>query len=137
MPELEDSLQRAYSGVLNHPIINASLKDFQSPFFVVSGQVAKPGQFALRYDTTVSEAIAQAGGLTPSAKSRIFLLRHSAAGWFRVTPLSLKDILRGKPVEDSLLQNGDMIYVPQNFITRFRTYVPYSLGLYASPQLLF
>ena len=43
--------------------MNVDLKDFQKPFFVVTGQVAKPGQYDLRYDTTASEAIAVAGGL--------------------------------------------------------------------------
>ena len=137
VPGLVDALQTAYRGVLNQPIINVSLKDFQSPFFVVSGQVTKPGQFTLRYQTTVSEAIAVAGGLTPAGKSRVFLLRRSSAGWFRVTPLNLSDILTGKQVEDALIQPGDMIYVPEKFITKFRTYVPYSLGFYTSPQLAF
>jgi polysaccharide biosynthesis/export protein len=137
IPGLVDALQRAYGNILNHPIVNVSLKDFQTPFFVVSGQVAKPGQFALRYQTTVFEAIALAGGLTPAGKSHIFLLRRSSAGWFKVTPLSLSDIVAGKRVEDALLQPGDMVYVPEKFITKFRTYVPYSFGFYTSPQLVF
>ena len=137
IPGLVAALQKCYSGVLNHPIINVVLKDFQVPFFVVSGQVQKPGQFALRYRTTLSEAIALAGGLTPAGKSHVFLLRRASTGWFKVTPLSLSDILAGKPVEDALLQPGDMVYVPEKFITKFRTYVPYSLGFYTSPQLAF
>lgn len=137
IPGLVDALQKAYRNILNHPIISVSLKDFQAPFFVVSGQVAKPGQFALRYQTTVFEAIALAGGLTPAGKSHVFLLRRSSSGWFKVTPLNLSDIIAGKHVEDALLQPGDMVYVPEKFITKFRTYVPYSLGFYTSPQLVF
>jgi polysaccharide export outer membrane protein len=137
IPGLVDALQKAYGDVLNHPIINVSLKDFQTPFFAVSGQVAKPGQFALRYETTVFEAIALAGGLTPAGKSHIFLFRRTSSGWFKVTPVNLSDIVAGKHVEDALLQPGDMVYVPEKFITKFRTYVPYSLGFYTSPQLVF
>lgn len=137
IPGLVDALQKAYGNILNHPIISVSLKDFQAPFFVVSGQVAKPGQFALRYQTTVFEAIALAGGLTPAGKSHVFLLRRSSSGWFKVTPLNLSDIIAGKHVEDALLEPGDMVYVPEKFITKFRTYVPYSVGFYTSPQLVF
>jgi hypothetical protein len=31
--------------------------------------------------------------------------------------------------EDAELQPGDMIFVPEKFITKFRKYVPYSVGL--------
>jgi hypothetical protein len=42
----------------------------------------------------------------------------------------MKDILRGKNVnEDAHLQPGDMLYVPEKFITNFRKYVPYSLNV--------
>ena len=121
IPGLVDALQKAYGNVLNHPIINVTPQGFSNAVF--SSYLAKsqkPGQFALRYQTTVFEAIALAGGLTPAGKSHIFLLRRSAAGWFKVTPLSLSDIVAGKRVEDALLQPGDMVYVPEKFITKFQ-----------------
>ena len=50
-----------------------------------------------------------------------------------VKRFNLKDILNGKNVnEDAVIQPGDMIFVPEKFITNFRKYVPYSLGLYTS-----
>src|ERR1700691_524743 len=47
VPEVTDALTKAYSKVLNDPIINVDLKDFQKPFFVVTCQLAKPGQYDL------------------------------------------------------------------------------------------
>jgi polysaccharide export outer membrane protein len=109
------------------------LKDFQKPFFVVSGQVAKPGQYDLRYDTTASEAIAVAGGLMPTAKTQVLIFHRVSSGWMEVKKFNLKDILNGKNVnEDAVLKPGDMIFVPEKFITNFRKYVPYTLGLYSS-----
>ena len=70
VPEVTETITKAYAKVLHDPIINVDLKDFQKPFFVVTGQVAKPGQYDLRYDTTVSEAIAISGGLLPTAKTQ-------------------------------------------------------------------
>lgn len=129
VPEVVEALRKAYAKILHDPIINVDLKDFQKPFFVVGGQVGKPGQFALRYNTTVAEAIAIAGGLTPTAKTQAFLYRRASSDWFEVKELKLKDVMRGKKLnEDVRLQTGDMIIIPENFISKFRKYVPYSFN---------
>ncbi len=134
VPELVRALQKSYANVLHDPIINVDLKDFQKPFFVVGGQVTKPGQFDLRYDTTVSEAIAIAGGLTQAAKSQVFLFHRVSSGWVEVKKLRMNDIFRGKNInEDAILQPGDMIFVPENAISNFRKYVPYNVGMYVNP----
>jgi hypothetical protein len=50
----------------------------------------------------------------------------------------LKDLLNGKNVnEDIQMQPGDMVFVPEKFITNFRKYVPYTVGLYANPASFF
>jgi protein involved in polysaccharide export with SLBB domain len=127
VPELVEALKTAYAGTLHDPIINVDLEDYQKPFFTVSGQVGKPGQYDLRADITVAEALAVAGGLAPTAKTQIFLFHRTSSDWFEVKKLNMKDILRGKNVnEDATLKPGDMIYVPEKFITNFRKYVPYS-----------
>jgi polysaccharide export outer membrane protein len=136
VPQIVEALKTAYSGILHDPIINVDLVDFQAPFFLVSGQVSKPGQFDLRHDTTVSEAIAIAGGFLPTAKTQVFLYHRVSTSWVEVKQLSLSDILHGKNAnEDAQLSSGDMIFVPEKFIANFRKYVPYSFGsgIYANP----
>lgn len=129
VPELSDSIKTAYAGTLHNPIVNVDLKDFQKPFFTVSGQVGKPGQYELRADITVAEAIAVAGGLAPTAKSQIFLFHRTSDQWFEVKKVNLKDVMHGKNLnEDAILKPGDMIFVPETFITSFRKYVPYSVN---------
>jgi polysaccharide biosynthesis/export protein len=129
VPELADAIKTAYVGILHDPIVNVDLKDFQKPFFTVSGQVGKPGQYELRADITVAEAIAVAGGLAPTAKSQIFLFHRTSDQWFEVEKINLKDLMHGKNVnEDATLKPGDMIFVPETFITSFRKYVPYSVN---------
>jgi len=133
VPEITEAIKKAYANILHDPIVDVDLKDFQKPFFVVSGQVAKPGQYDLRYETTVSEAVAVAGGLLPTAKTQLFIYHRVSSGWMEVKKFNLKDILNGKNVnEDAMLQPGDMIFVPEKFITNFRKYVPYTFGLYTS-----
>jgi polysaccharide export outer membrane protein len=138
VPEIVEALKRSYVKTLHEPIINVDLKDFQKPYFIVSGQVAKPGQFELRYDTTVSEGIALAGGFTKDGKSQIFLFRRVSSGWIEVRKVNLKDFLQGKNVnEDVRLQPGDMLYAPEKFISKFRQYVPYGVGVYDDPGRFF
>jgi len=134
IPELTTALKKAYAKTLRDPIINVDLKDFQKPYFMVSGQVAKPGQFELRYNMTVSEAIALAGGQTQSGTSQVFLFHRINSGWMQVKKLDMKDMQKGKLLkEDVQLQPGDMLYVPEKFIAKFKQYVPYSFGLYYNP----
>jgi len=138
VPEIVEALKKAYTKVLHDPIIDVDLVDFQKPYFMVSGQVGKPGQYDLRHDTTVSEAIAVAGGFLPTAKTQVFVYHRVSSGWMEVKKLSLKDLLNGKNVnEDIAMQPGDMVFVPEKFITNFKKYVPYTAGIYANPQALF
>lgn len=137
VPQLVAAIKRAYVGILHDPIVDVDLKDFQKPFFTVSGQVGKPGQYELREDLTVAEAIAVAGGMAPTAKTRVFLFHRTSNEWFEVEKIDLKDVLKGKKVnEDAMVKPGDMIYVPEKFIANFKKYVPYSLnaGTYLQPN---
>ena len=129
-PELVLAIKKAYTGVLHDPIVDVDITDFQKPFFTVSGQVGKPGQYELRSDITISEALAVAGGMTmQTAKSQVFLFHRTSEDWFEVKKVNLSDVLRGKNLnEDAIVRPGDMIYVPENFITKFRKYVPYALS---------
>ena len=136
IPEVVESLKGTFSGVLHNPIIDVDLQDFQKPFFIATGQVGKPGQYDLRADITVAEAIAIAGGLNNGAKSNVYLFHRTSTDWYKVRKIDVNHILHGKDLnEDSMIQPGDMIYVPQKAIERFREYVPYSvnLGTYLTP----
>lgn len=129
-----DAVKQAYAGTLHNPIVDVDLVDFQRPFFSVLGQVGKPGQYDLRYDITVTQAVAVAGGFAPTAKTQVFLYRAISSNWAEVRELKIKDILQGKDIsEDVHLRPGDMIFVPEKAITKFRKYVPYSIGTSVSP----
>ena len=130
VPETIEAIKKAYAKTLHDPIVDVDLVDFQRAYFVVLGQVGKPGQYDLRYDTTVTEAIALAGGFSPTAKTQVFLYHRGNGGWVEAKELKLKDILHGKSVEEDVsMRPGDMIFVPEKTITKIRKYVPYSIGI--------
>jgi len=130
VPELVGAVKKAYAGILHDPIVNIDVQDFQKPFFTVSGQVGKPGQYELRSDLTVAEALAVAGGMTmPTAKTQVFLFHRASKDQVEVKKVNMRDILKGKNVnEDAMVMPGDMIYVPEKFIANFKKYVPYTVG---------
>jgi polysaccharide export outer membrane protein len=134
--ELVQAVKKAYAHILHDPIVDVDLADFQKPSYTVFGQVGKPGQYDLRSDTTVTQAIAVAGGFAPTAKTQVFLYRAVSANWAEVRELKLKDILQGRNIgEDAHLRPGDMIFVPEKFISNFKKYVPYSFNLALTPNV--
>lgn len=138
VPEIILALKKASANILHDPMIDVDLVDFQRPYFMVSGQVGKPGQYDLRHDTSVTEAIAMAGGFLPTAKTQVFVYHRVSPGWMEVKKLNVKEILNGKNVnEDIQMQPGDMVFVPEKFIANFKKYVPYTTGIYANPSSFF
>jgi polysaccharide biosynthesis/export protein len=126
-------IKTAYEPVLHEPLITLELKDFNKPYFIVGGHVFKPGKFDLRGETTATQAVAVAGGFMESAKhSQVLLFRRVNDSWTEVKTLDLKHILEGHDVsEDPEIRSGDMLYVPQNFISKVKKFIPnYGMGSY-------
>jgi polysaccharide export outer membrane protein len=138
--ETEQALRKAYSGILNDPEISITLKDFDRPYFVAGGFVGKPGKYDLRGATTASQAVAIAGGFADGAKnSQVVLFRRANSDdWVEVKVLNLKEVMKGKNLnEDTVLQPGDMLYVPKSTWAKIEKFLPRSsLGAYFSPALL-
>ncbi len=126
LPQVRQSLGREYGTILNRPVIAVALKEFERPYFIVSGQVGHPGKYELRGDTTVTEALAMAGGLTEASKhSQVVLYRRQNDRWHETKVIDVKRILAKNDIaEDLSLQPGDMLYVPQNTSSKIKKYIP-------------
>ena len=136
VPELKDLIVGAYSGVLRDPEVSIELKDFDKPYFIVAGEVNRQGKYELRSDITVTEAVAVAGGLTPRAKhSQVVLFRQVSDQLVESHVLDVKAMLKSRTLaEDIHVRPGDLLFVPQNLISKIKQYLPSSvLSLYASP----
>ena len=135
VPELQEAIRQAYAGVLHDPVATVVLKDFDKPYFIAAGEVGHPGKYELRSDTTVTEAVAIAGGFTPRSKhSQVVLFRRVADDTVESHLLNVKTMLKsGTLREDVHLRTGDMLFVPQNVVSKIRQFLPASsLGLYAN-----
>jgi len=56
LDEFRTAVEKAYQGYLHEPQVAVALKDFERPYFIVGGEVSRPGKYELRSDTTVAEA---------------------------------------------------------------------------------
>jgi len=135
-PEAADAVRTAYAKILREPIVTVELKEFNKPYFIVTGQVNRPGKYELHGTTSATEAVAIAGGVNDAAKhSQVLLFRRVSSDWYEVKPLNLKRILHGRGVnEDPEIRPGDMLVVPQNFVSKVRKFIP-SSGVGAYYQL--
>jgi polysaccharide export outer membrane protein len=135
-PEIVEAVRAAYTKVLNDPVITIELKDFEKPYFVVSGEVGHPGKFDLRGDTTVVQALSMAGGLSDRAKNtEILLFRRVSNETVEVKTIDMKRMVNDRDLSEDLhLRSGDMILVPRNKMSRIARFIPFpSLGMYFNP----
>lgn len=134
-PELIAALKASYSKILHDPTISVLLKDFEKPYFTALGKVTRPGKYDLRGETTVSQAVAIAGGLDDAAKhSQVLLFRKAPNDGFEVKSIDLKRMLRtGDLREDIVLQPGDMVFVPKSLLAKVRPWIPSSsMGMFVN-----
>jgi polysaccharide biosynthesis/export protein len=133
VPELTATVRNAYSKVLHEPIVSIVLKDFNKPYFIADGQVGHPGKYDLREETTLSQAIAIAGGFTEDAKhSQVILVHRVSDQYVSAQLFDLKKMeAKGDLREDPYVHPGDQILVPKNRISKIKNWLPsYGVGSY-------
>jgi polysaccharide export outer membrane protein len=136
LPEMREAIRTAYAVTLHEPEVTVTLKEFDRPHFFATGEVARPGKYELRGVTTVTEALTIAGGFTGQAKhSQVVLFRRSSDDVVEARVLDVKEMLGSRNLaEDLRLSPGDLLYVPQNTMSKVRQYLrPPNMGLYLNP----
>lgn len=98
----------------------------------VAGDVTRPNSFPLREGMTFTQALAQAGGPTPTAKKGSIRIVRQAPGKDReIIPIDLEAINKNK-VPDPLMFPNDVIEVPNSggktFFRNFMTALGGSVG---------
>jgi len=126
VPQLTATLRIAYSKILNDPLISIVLKDFEKPYFIADGQIGHPGKYEMRGATTLTEAIAIAGGFTDNAKhSQVLLFRRVNDDWVSAKIINVKKMEgKGDLHEDPALHPGDMLFVPKNRLSKIKPFLP-------------
>ena len=106
---------------MSSPIVTVQVKEVNSYFIYVMGEVVKPGKYPLKSYANVMQGISLAGGFAPFAnKNKIKVLRnvntgsegHEEKHQIQI-PVRYDDILKGTAVPGNfVLLSGDVIVVP-------------------------
>jgi polysaccharide export outer membrane protein len=99
---------------LVNPQVTVSVVDFLGKKIYIHGQVAQPGEYYLKTDTTTFlRALSMAGGQTQGAASKAFLIRKKASGEETSVEIDLETLLaKGDEAEEIIVLPGDRISVP-------------------------
>ncbi len=135
LEEFRVAVGRAYTGYLHDPQVAVALKEFEHPYFVAGGEVGRPGKYELRADMSIMEAVEIAGGFTHEARhSQVLLFRHVNDDLVEARVFNLKKMLKEKSLgEVPQLRPGDLVFVPQNSISKIERFLSKpSLSMYVS-----
>ena len=113
--ELKEEIEERLKEFKQEPIVSIIVRESNSKSIYITGEIARPGKYPLRSDTTITQAIALAGGFSQWAdKDKIIVIRKSPLNpeGNRVT-IRYSDIVGGKNMRANiLLRPGDTIIVP-------------------------
>jgi len=94
--------------------VNLLVTKYRSQVVSILGKVNRPGKLVLEGSTSLTQAIAWAGGVADAGSERILLVRTNANGRQEQREFDLQKLL-GREADTSAvvwLQDGDTIYVP-------------------------
>ncbi|PSN11691.1 hypothetical protein C7293_23320 [filamentous cyanobacterium CCT1] len=126
--ETERAVASVYARFIRQPIVTLSPVTLRPVRVAISGEVRRPGAYTVQrpqaevrsnnsFDArfpTLTEAIAQAGGITADANISEVLLRRSVGyNQKQVSTYNLWDLIQsGDLSKDIVLQGGDEIFIP-------------------------
>lgn len=111
--QLQKVLRERLAPLMNNPNVMVRVSDPRSSVFYVNGEVIHPGVFPLHSGEVLSQAIAEAGGLTTFAdSSRVEVVRRNGEQ-AREIRVDYRLIRSGKDLQGDIpILRGDTILVP-------------------------
>lgn len=100
------------------PTVSIQVKEVNSYFIFVTGEVMKPGKYPLKSYATVMQGISMAGGFTPFASRnqlRVLRMASNTKGESAQIsiPLNYGDLVKGQGTPGNfVLKSGDIIVIP-------------------------
>lgn len=111
--ELQDDISKRLEKFVTDAAVTVILLKAQHYKFFVTGKVNKPGEFIVGRPTTVLQAIAMAGGLTPFASPGNILVVRKVGGQDQTFLFNYKQVAKGQFLDQNItLMPGDVVVVP-------------------------
>jgi polysaccharide export outer membrane protein len=110
--QLASEIQRKLAAYIVNPEVSVIVLQVNAPKYFLIGNIARPGTYPLRGDTSVLQALALAGGFTQFASPKRIKLIRAAGGRQEVRMINYYDIIEDGGQGNYLLKPGDTIVVP-------------------------
>jgi len=120
--QVAELVKKRYDEYIIDPQVSVSLDQAGSYRYSVVGDVGQPGIRLMTRRLSVSEAIAEAGGVLQTGnRKKIVVLRKQANGSLAQIPVNLTAIYRGQAPDSVYLVPGDQVIVPGNTLKKLQT----------------
>jgi polysaccharide biosynthesis/export protein len=118
--EVARMIEKQYDEFLINPQVTVTLEKAGSYRYSIVGDVLQPGVRLMNRRMTVTEAIAEAGGvLTTGDRSKVTVLRRKQDGNMDPIVVNVSAIYKGQVADNFYLAPGDQVFVPGN---KFKTF---------------
>ena len=120
LPELKKIVNKEYSKLIDHLNVTLILKVMKSNLVYVMGEVANPNCYLMQRPTTVTQALALAGGILNTSERRtVLVITHDKENRPVGRLVNVRDIFeKGNIAYDILIKQYDIVYVPKSQIAR-------------------
>jgi protein involved in polysaccharide export with SLBB domain len=120
--QVAELIKKRYDEYIIDPQVSVSLDQAGSYRYSVIGDVTQPGIRLMTRRLSVSEAIAEAGGILQTGdKKKVFVLRKQKAGNLTPIPVNISAIYKGQAPDSVYLLPGDQVVVPGNSFKKWQT----------------
>jgi polysaccharide biosynthesis/export protein len=125
--EVAEIIKKNYDEYIIDPQVTVSLDKASSYRYSIIGDVGQPGVRLMNHRMTVTEAIAEAGGvLSTGDKSKVYVLRRQPTGHVAPILVNVSAIYKGKVPDNVYLVPGDQIVVPGNKMKKVREWLGFT-----------
>ena len=119
--QVAEIITKKYDEYIIDPQVTVSLDKASSYRYSVIGDVGQPGIRLMNHRMTVTEALAEAGGvLSTGDRSKVVVLRRQSSGVLAQIPVNVSAIYKGKAPDSTYLIPGDQIVVPGNKLKKIK-----------------
>lgn len=125
--EVAEVIKKRYDEYIIDPQVTVSLDKASSYRYSVVGDVGQPGVRLMNHRLTVTEALAEAGGvLSTGDRSKVYVLRRQPTGFVAPILVNVSAIYKGKAPDSTYLLPGDQIVVPGNKMKKVREWLSFT-----------
>jgi len=125
--EVAEIVKKKYDEFIIDPQVTVSIEKAGSYRYSIIGDIAQPGVRLMSHRMTVTEAIAEAGGVLGTGdKSKVTVLRRGQGGVLSQITVNVSAVYKGKAADTTYLVPGDQIIVPGNKLKKVQQILAFS-----------